>query len=137
LTVRDMPVEQVMTTNVVRVSPTRSINDVVELMYAYRISCVAVCRKKVPIGIISERDLVRYLRLLVCQKRAPRQHAHEVMSAPVISVRRDETIGAALDRRREHRIRRLPVVNEKGELVGMVTQSDLLREISRDASSEC
>ena len=51
-------IENLMTRKVVSVESDSSILDVLNKLRAYRISCVVVCQDEVPIGMISERDIV-------------------------------------------------------------------------------
>jgi acetoin utilization protein AcuB len=57
------------------------------------------------------------------------------MSKPVITIRQDMTLPDALDLVKEKNIRRLPVTNDKGKLVGIITESDLLHASPSDATS--
>ncbi|HTX91359.1 MAG TPA: CBS and ACT domain-containing protein [Anaerolineales bacterium] len=59
----------------------------------------------------------------------------ERMSKPVITVRPETSMPEALDLMRKEHIRRLPVVNKKGELVGIVTEADLLKASPSEATS--
>ena len=59
----------------------------------------------------------------------------ERMSKPVITVRPDTSMPEALDMMRKEHIRRLPVVNQRGELVGIVTETDLLKASPSEATS--
>lgn len=59
----------------------------------------------------------------------------ERMSKPVITVRPDTSMPEALDMMRKEHIRRLPVVNQRGELIGIVTETDLLKASPSEATS--
>ena len=59
----------------------------------------------------------------------------ERMSKPVITVRPETSMPEALDMMRKEHIRRLPVVNHRGELVGIVTETDLLKASPSEATS--
>ena len=59
----------------------------------------------------------------------------ERMSKPVITVRPEMPMPEALDLMRKEHIRRLPVVNKHGELVGIVTEADLLKASPSEATS--
>lgn len=59
----------------------------------------------------------------------------ERMSKPVITASPDTSIQEALKRMQNHKIRRLPVLNKQGELVGIVSERDLLHASPSDASS--
>jgi len=59
----------------------------------------------------------------------------ERMSKPVITVRPETSMPEALDMMRKEHIRRLPVVNQRGEMVGIVTETDLLKASPSEATS--
>ncbi|MFF3200999.1 CBS domain-containing protein [Streptomyces sp. NPDC002962] len=137
--------------------------EVVRLLEEHRISGLPVIDEnhKV-IGVISETDLMlRQAResgstgvLARCRRliggRARRASAKSrartaggVMSAPAVTVRADATVAEAARLMTEHRVERLPVVDEEGSLVGIVTRRDLLQvflrtdaEIRREVQQE-
>jgi acetoin utilization protein AcuB len=59
----------------------------------------------------------------------------ERMSKPVITIRPETTMPEALDLMHKEHIRRLPVVNKKGELVGIVTEADLFKASPSEATT--
>ncbi len=59
----------------------------------------------------------------------------ERMSKPVITVRLETSMPEALDLMHKEHIRRLPVVNKKGEMVGIITEADLLKASPSEATS--
>ncbi len=59
----------------------------------------------------------------------------ERMTKPAITIRPETTMPDALDLMRKEHIRRLPVVNKRGELVGIVTEADLLKASPSEATS--
>jgi acetoin utilization protein AcuB len=59
----------------------------------------------------------------------------ERMSKPVITVRPETPMPEALDLMRKEHIRRLPVVNKRGELIGIVTETNLLKASPSEATS--
>lgn len=96
------------------------------------------------IGIITDNDLLRgelainlhQLQQMTPTERAPwlataaSLQAAQVMSQPVISVRTSATVADALTLLRRHNLKRLPVLDEDGRLAGLLTRSDLLRELA-------
>ena len=100
---------------------------------------------RVPIGVVTDRDIVCRL---VAKGMNPLEHtAESCMSQPVITVDEEKPIAEVLAVMEKHQIRRVPVVNVRGECVGMISQADLawseskkdvaelIREISRDSES--
>lgn len=60
----------------------------------------------------------------------------DIMTANPVTVNEDQTIGEAADLMLEHKISGLPVVNDGGELVGIITESDIFRMVVRHEWSE-
>src|SRR5688572_20147427 len=121
------PVERIMTTDVEFVAPDCSLPEVVAKMRDQRLSCLVVCEKRKPVGIISERDLVRVLNTVLENGANTPGTAFDVMSSPVLTIRASESVATAMALARSRGFRRLPIVDADGFLVGLVTQSDFLR----------
>jgi CBS domain-containing protein len=143
LLVRDM-----MTTNVVTVSPSTPFKTVVGLLGAYRISSVPVVdgANKV-VGIVSESDLLAKVvagdrsgqRLpgtrsdrRAIRARTGAETAADLMTAEPVTVRADKSLSEAARLAAAHHVRRLPVVVADGTLVGIITRSDMLAVFLRD-----
>ena len=120
-------VEDHMTSKVVRVEPESPVLEVVTRLRAYRISCVVVCEEGIPVGIITERDVVGVAFLLLTGNLDPEQRAVDLMASQVLTVRTSDPIEHAVAVASEARVRHLPVVDDAGLCVGLLTQTDLLR----------
>jgi len=125
-----MSVENIMTAKVVSIEPGCPLVEVVKKLYAYGVSCVLVCEDELPVGIISERDIIGYALNLATGKAEPRETATDLMTSPLTTVRSDAPVDDAVAIVTEHRIRHLPVVDADGKLVGLLTQSNLLHALS-------
>ncbi|GET37499.1 CBS domain-containing protein [Microseira wollei] len=92
-------------------------------------SCALVVENRQLLGIFTERDVVR---LIASGMDLSRTEISQVMTQPVVTLALSETQNAltALSLMRQHRIRHLPVVDESGQLVGLVTESKLLQAIA-------
>jgi CBS domain-containing protein len=98
----------------------------IEIMADKHIGALPVMRGDELVGMISERD---YARKVVLMGRSSAETAvWEVMTAPVITVTRDQTVNDCMQMVTDRRIRHLPVV-EKNRLVGMVSIGDLVRAV--------
>ena len=120
-------IDSLMTRKVIRVEPDCPVVDVLKKLHAYRISCVVVCEDDRPIGIISERDVVGLAYKLTSGRAGIPQAAQELMSSSVISTCVSDSLQDAIELVEKHHIRHLPVVEVDGSLVGLITQTDLLR----------
>ncbi len=119
--------DRVMTRQVMAVSPDTPIETVAAAMHARKLSCTVACERERPVGVVSERDMVRALRDVLRDSKRHLLRVSEVMSSPVLTLRYDATLEDAVALISVHGIRRVPVVDETGKLVGVVTQTDLLR----------
>lgn len=109
---------------VVTATVDMSVEDTLKLLAERRIGAVPVMAGDEVAGIFSERDVIH---CLAGQGAAGlRRSVREAMTAPVISVTRDETALAALSLMTRRRIRHLPVV-DGGALVGFVSIGDLVK----------
>jgi len=124
-------VSDIMTTAAETASPGQPLGELVERMTKRRFSCVFVCDRGQPVGVVTERDLVRLLSLADAERRmaAP---VREFMTESLVLVRAKSTIAVAMSMLREREIRHLPVVDDAGRMLGMVTQTDLLRAFAEE-----
>lgn len=124
-------VSEVMTSEVARISATESLSRVVYWLNAYRVSCMVVTENQPnigikPIGIITERDIVQFQALRL---NFDNISVFQVMSCPIFQLQVDKTLWEAHQTMNHHRIRRLPIVDEKGGLCGILTQTSILKAL--------
>jgi CBS-domain-containing membrane protein len=145
-----MRVRDVMTTAVVSVGPDASFRELVGLMLDHGISGIPVVDDdRRPIGIVTEADLVskeaygarrRVLDVAAAASfraenrwaiKARGMTAAALMSTPVRTVRLDDLVRLAAARMVTMGVKRLPVVDDDGRLVGIVSRSDVLQLFHR------
>jgi CBS domain-containing protein len=107
------------------IGPDASVFDALKLMAEKDIGALPVVENDVLIGIISERDYARKVVLL--GKSSHDTPVREVMTGPVICVRLQDTTEECMALMTDRRFRHLPVV-EKGELIGILSIGDLVKE---------
>lgn len=108
----------------VTITADHSVADAVKLLAERRIGAVPVMRDGRVAGIFSERDVIRCLA--EHGTAALDQKVADAMTAPVVSIGRDEAVLGALTLMTERRFRHLPVV-EGDVLVGFVSIGDLVK----------
>jgi CBS domain-containing protein len=114
---------------VVTAGPNDPLAKVAQLMEEHNVGTVVVAEQDRPVGIVTDRDLA----LAVCARGVSREElVHNVMTCPVSTMRQDEGIYKATQHMMELAVRRLPVVDEVGRLVGLVSLDDLLLVLSRE-----
>ena len=107
----------------IAVPPGTSIREAAETMRQAHISCLAVTEGERLVGIVTARDFVNKVLALGLDPAAP---VSRVMAADPMVLTPDSLGSDVLNRMLEHRIGHLPVVDD-GRLVGMITQTDLVR----------
>ena len=117
-------VTQVMTRDIILVETTDFVTRAINLMVEKNIGSIVVTEDGKPVGILTERDIMKK----VCQDvecgRGVR--VEEIMSKPLITIEADARLGKAALLMMDKNVRRLLVV-EKGEIVGIVTKKDITR----------
>jgi CBS domain-containing protein len=141
-----MRVRDVMTTTVVTATLDTPFQTLVDLMMRHGVSGIPIVdAERRPIGIVTEADLVSKeaygarRRLLDVAFRAENTwaakarglNAEEIMSTPVRTVRPDDQLRLAAARMVGTGVKRLPVVDDDGRLVGIVSRTDVLRALHR------
>jgi CBS domain-containing protein len=101
-----------------RIGPEQTVADAVGLMRQEKVGCLLVCTGERVVGIFTERDLMR--RVLAAGKPLTLPIAECMTPDPVV-VHPKEPIGAAVRRMEEGGYRHLPVVDEAGRPVGVLS----------------
>ena len=143
-----MKARDIMTRNVVTVSPDTQVRDIAALMVEKHISGVPVLTHDgIIIGIVSETDLLHRAELGTAPERKRKWwldfnalareyakayglRAEVVMSRCVVAVRDDADLRDVADVLDRHRFKRVPVL-QGGRLVGIITHGDLVRALSQ------
>ena len=134
-------VRDVMATNVVTVERTTPFKEIARVLVERRISGVPVLMHNGQVvGMVTEGDLLRArdkhvyarrrwtgaLRYGTDRDRILRLTAEQLMTSPAVTIHPDATMARAADVMNLHRIRRMPVVDSDGKLLGVVNRRDLL-----------
>jgi len=119
-------VRDVMTKEVKVVRPDTLVKEVVATMNKFNIGSIVVVQSDRPVGIITERDI---LRRIVEPCLAPEAlRAREVMSSPVITIRDMASIDEAANIMARKRIKKL-LVTDNEKLVGILTFTDIVTQV--------
>jgi signal transduction histidine kinase len=114
-----------MSTQVWHVAVDTPLLDVGRLLAEHKISCAVVTDGERPVGILSERDLVRVSA--ADPTGWTTRTAGQTMVHPLVTIDPEASVAEAIAEVGRRGIRRLPVVSQAGRLCGIVTQTDLLR----------
>ncbi len=142
-----IPVRDVMTGKVVTVTPGTDLHEAARLLSEHRISGMPVVNEQNRvIGVISEadililagmqrghtfKDVLRYILGEPVAARKSGEKVKDVMSVPPITITENEDIGEAASILDNRRIKRLPVVDAEGTLIGIISRADIVRAIGK------
>ena len=107
----------VMVTSVVSVTPETTVDEAARLLTFHDISGLPVCDAGRVSGVVSEADLIGKTGETV----------RAVMTSPAVTVEESTTLEQVAEKLTQQRIRRVPVVDAAGNLVGVVSRRDVLR----------
>ena len=116
-------IRELMTKNVVAIGPERSVSEAVKKMVERNVECLPIVQFGELQGLITFRDIIEKV---VYVKRAPEKtKVKDVMAKKMVTCRPDSTIIEVVKLMKNKRLRRVPVVNKEGRLVGIITDFDL------------
>jgi CBS domain-containing protein len=119
----DRHIRDVMTPDPVCVSERDSIREVARIMAREDTGVVPVVDGKKVIGMITDRDIV--VRLVAEGKDPANAHVNEAMTKNVRAVKETDSVNDALSIMSSAQVRRVPVVNDSNEIIGIVSMKDL------------
>lgn len=124
----ELRVGDIMTNKVITVPFGKTILEVARLMKKNGIGSVIIVEDeegKRAKGIITERDIV--YKLLAKGSDPYKSKVEDIMSKPLRVVKPDTTIEDAAKAMRENKVKRLPVVNDDNELIGILSEGDIMK----------
>lgn len=122
---KNLAVSDFMSTQITSVNTNDSLLFIAESMQAKNISCVMVLEDDLPVGIVTERNIVHYL----ATHRADAVEdmiASALMPSTLVTINQDDSLFEAMVLCRSQRIKHLAVVDNDAHLVGIITHSDLI-----------
>ena len=129
----NMRVHNIMVRNPVVAGPDTSALELAQILTGIRIGSVIITDDDKPVGIVTERDLVR--RVLAKSLDSASIRASSICSKPVISCSEFADLDDAVDIMKDYNIRRIVVIDDDRRLVGILTFDDIvanLKELSED-----
>ena len=120
-------VEQIMNRNIISVDENDRLLNAVSLMVKNRISCILVMKGKKPIGIITERDITKAIA-----EDTISDGVLEIMKSPMLTTHKDLNLFDATRLMDENKARSLTVVDHQGIAIGIITKSDIIKNLRAD-----
>ena len=132
-----LEVKDVMVKNIITLGSEATVKEAAKLMNKHEIGCLVLMNREKPVGIVTERDMLK--RVLLKSKDPRKTKVGKIMSKPLVVCEPQTEIRDAVRLMVEGKIRRLPVV-EDSHLLGLVTFTDIVRSsayFERIVSSFC
>jgi CBS domain-containing protein len=112
-----------------------SLLSVAQLMREHHVGDIVVVVEestgaKVPVGIITDRDLV--IEVLAKAVSPSDLTAKDLLTEPLVKAREDDAVYETIERMQAKGIRRVPVVNSRGALVGILTLDDISEYLTEE-----
>jgi signal-transduction protein with cAMP-binding, CBS, and nucleotidyltransferase domain len=111
----------------ITIEGSSSISEASEKMLEHGIGSLIICEEEKPVGIITKSDLL--IRVIVANRDPKTQKVKEIISSPLITIDSETSILDAMRQIKQKKIKRL-IVEKNGELVGIISESDIIRAIS-------
>jgi CBS domain-containing protein len=119
-----------MSAGFVAVETGKMAGEAVAAMVKNRAGAVIVMDEKGrPAGIITERDVLK--KVSARNKRPDEVAAESIMSSPLITVKAIDSVDTAAAAMAKNRIKRLPVVEEDGSIVGILSATDIAKKLAK------
>ena len=128
-TIRDL-----MTSNPTTIEPDKTVVDAAKLMRDEDAGLIPVVEGQKLIATITDRDIT--IRVVAEGKDATATSVRDVASTRIVTVDPDQNLDEALQLMAKNQVRRLPVVEEDGKLVGIVAQADVAKHTSDEKTGE-
>ncbi len=132
-----MKVSEIMTSRPVCSTPETQLREIARIMLENDCGEVPIVQSRDrlrPVGVVTDRDIV--CRAVAAGKNPLELRAEDVMTKTVITATPDTTVDEICDIMEENQIRRVPVVDQNGEICGMVAQADIARHTSEHKAAE-
>ncbi|MCX8197839.1 MAG: CBS domain-containing protein [Candidatus Micrarchaeota archaeon] len=121
----EIKVGQCMTIGVYTLPADKTVQDASKLLKKTGVGSVIITQKGKAKGIITERDIV--CKVVAEGKDPKKVKLKNIMSRPLKVIKASDTVETAASALRANKVKRLPVLDKKGRLVGIITEGDLLR----------
>jgi CBS domain-containing protein len=131
-----MPVGEICIRNVIICNRSTTIHEAAQLMLQYNVGDVLVVdesgNKRIPVGVVTDRDIAMDV---VASKLDPvLTLTGDLVKKAVITVREDSGVFETIQQMRMHGVRRMPVVDRDGGLVGILSIDDVVQLLAEEMS---
>jgi CBS domain-containing protein len=127
-------IREVMTSNPRTIEADKPVADAAKLMRDEDVGLAPVVEGDRLVGTLTDRDIA--IRVVAEEKDPASTPVREVASTDVVTVDPEQDLDDALSLMAQHQVRRVPVVEQDGRLVGVVAQADVARQSDEQQTGE-
>jgi CBS domain-containing protein len=127
-------IREVMTSNPRTIEADKPVADAAKLMRDEDVGLAPVVDGDRLVGTLTDRDIA--IRVVAEEKDPASTPVREVASTDVVTVSPEQDLDDALSLMAQHQVRRVPVVEQDGRLVGVVAQADVARQADEHQTGE-
>jgi CBS domain-containing protein len=127
-------IREVMTSNPRTIEPDKPVADAAKLMRDEDVGLAPIVEGDRLVGALTDRDIA--IRVVAEGKDPASTPVREVASTDVVTVDPEQDLDEALNLMAQHQVRRIPVVEQDGRLVGVVAQADVARQADERQTGE-
>lgn len=131
-----MKAREIMTKDPRTVTPDTGLQEVARLMQSEDVGIIPVVEAGGTslLGVVTDRDIA--LRVVAEGKDATSTKVSDVMSKGVRTCKESDSVDDVMELMGKEQLRRIPIVDDRGALVGIVAQADVVREAKSDRKAE-
>jgi len=132
-----MKVKEIMTASPACCTPDTSLREVAAMFVDHDCGAIPVVdgqETRRPIGIVTDRDIA--CRAIAKGLNALELTARDCMSSPSVTVPEDASLDEAIRLMEDNKVRRLPVVDERGRCIGVIAQADIALRAGKGKTAE-
>ncbi len=119
-----IPVGEIMVREVVTTTPDESIAGAIKKLVAADVGTLVVIENSKPVGIVTRGDI---LRAIANNLDLNTTKVSDIMTSPVITAKPDVDMEDIAKIMRDNRVKRIPIVDDQGNLVGIISETDMIR----------
>ena len=127
-------VADVMTGGVRTLSPDNTIVEAAQAMQELDVGAIPICQGNQVVGVVTDRDIV--IRAIAQNRPVGSTLLRDVMSTQVKCIYEDDDLDEVTAKMQQSQIRRLPVLDREGKLIGMLSLGDLAAKVGSDHAAE-
>jgi CBS domain-containing protein len=132
-----MKIQDIMTRDPATVTPGTTVRDAAKLMQREDTGILPVVDSegtKKLVGVVTDRDIA--IRVVAEGRDANTRVSDVMTTSRLATLRPDADVDEVMDTMANEQVRRVPIVDERGTLVGIVAQADVVRKVRDDKKSE-